>query len=418
MNVRRLLLVILPLEPLHFGYGVQRGNILPTLPHIPGRAVRGALANWAIRNGFIGENDSNFLDIFGSSGNRCISYPVCYRNGWAPAPLSLFEIKGGCLDPRAYLVKSQAHRLVWKGSIQDLATRLETQGANKRDYVVDFLRRSDDWPAMVGDAALKPCRGAVQLDRFTARYNPFVGESFQPLVSLRAPHNDKTDRVGSGTDRGLFGEELLPRANRQPTLSKSLENYYLGELRYEDKPELNSIFDPIPRRNARDTISMCNALESPQPGELVFLGRRRVPAVIAAVKWDDGNTQQPTREFQDVCAQFTITFTSDLQLDNGDPYPVDDDVIKQILGFEAKKIRTFCAPGWSYGYDTNGTKKGPLDAQPVLRAGSCVLVDSSNVYKDKLYERYLLGAGADTRNGMGRFLVNAPVHDIEVAPHA
>jgi hypothetical protein len=388
-------LFLFPLEELHCGFGVQQGNIIPALPYIPGRVVRGGLAGWALRNAKLQPSQGLFKGIFHprhhlvSSYKQKISFPMCTYRGYIPAPFSLFALKGAGLHPHSHLV--MAHEEVYP---DDLELRKETPAAP-----LDFLRRSQ-WPFQV-DMSLKPFKGLI------GDYHKLV-PPLSPLIDLRAHHQEDQGRVG---ENGLYAEEVLPAT----TILTPFDCFYQGTLFFEDCQEIKAIFTPLLAPvylDEDDPDPLQKMLQDPHPRHLVFLGRRRLPVVAIAREQaveDEEFLSAPagTGEMQ----EFTLTFISDYQGEN--PFPLTASTLEQNFGIgNLEKKRVFCRAGLAHGYDVEENKA--LSPLPTLAAGSCGFF--SGVFSEecarKLKIASVLGAGQNTLDGFGRFLINWPIHQL------
>lgn len=404
MSLSRYRLHIFPMEPLHLGMGAQRGNVLPCLPWIPGRALRGALAGWAIRNGHIQPDDSDFAEMFGEAQDgeeSIVSYPYCYPRKFLPAPLSLFEAKGREGDPRyRYLFERDAF-LAFKGRVS------EYDGSRP----IDFLRRKE-WPADLEDFMLRQASSTAMADGESFCYRMPATE-----IQLRAAHDDKTRRV---SDSGLFGEELLPRAEGQ--LKHEMNStYYCGQLLFSKEDVFERLLS-VELKNFYDQ-NQANPFAWPEmvtPQRLIFLGHRRVPAAIFATdESPNGSGQRQGEKESKNGVECTLTFTSDLRLAQGrDPFPLNEDVFNALFrdtGIEVVQVlRVFCARGTVGGFarDIGDKSINVLKRAPTVRAGSCALVRITGDL-EKLTQLGQRGVGAGTRDGCGRFLVDAPIHTVE-----
>ncbi|OQB41346.1 MAG: hypothetical protein BWY09_00606 [Candidatus Hydrogenedentes bacterium ADurb.Bin179] len=406
MNYTAYRLYLYPFEPLHFGYGGQRGNVLPTLPYIPGRALRGALAGWANKNGILPDTGSEFMKIFGEmttpgADAYTVSFPFCYLNGMPPAPLSLFEVKGGGGHPRHMPLRQNTYRLAWR--------RKSWASFDPADYVLDFLCR-DEWPAEIEEYNLQPLKQAVVED---GKLYP----AHSPATLLRAAHDEDTGRVGEGGESGgLHAEEVLPRAEVTGR-SPFSEHFYSGDLVFDgDNKRLASLFKALndasqPFRDAK------NEYDWKQAGRrnLVFLGRRLTPAAVFV-----SETVKPdVPECQPGDTRVTLTFTSDARTAdrNTNPHPFSPSLWQSCPGLAgAEKIRCFSARASTNGaVHVPGTSFSPLGTVPVLQAGSCVYLEKAKLEViNELAWKGFMGTGGDTRNGFGRFIVNDSVHKIDM----
>lgn len=395
MKIAMIELYFFLLEDAHFGYGIQQGNILPSLPYIPGRVVRGALAGWAIRNGKVKGGSSIFDRLFlvEDAHDSVISFPNCYHRGSLPAPFSLFETKGRAYDPRTALVAEPSK--VYLG---------DPGGQEKT--IVDFLRRTE-WPSDLLPMEFEPFRGCV--DRLERLISP------APLVlDLRAHHDTNLGRVG---EDGLYAEEAVPSAPWGR--SAPWENVYRGRLTYVEDDEVPEVFAPLMDSKFYDTNDQCGIpLDNPPPGHLVFLGRRKVPALVYGIDRGMVDTEAGLPdEFkkQDHSSLLTISFISDVLASE---LVLTADLLNRFLGTgKLEKVRVFSKSGLAYGYDTThkATKNPRLPPKRVLAAGTCGLFKAHLDQKAKqiLWALSLMGMGEGNRDGFGRFIVNWSVHDIE-----
>lgn len=407
MNYTAYRLYLFPFEPLHFGYGGQRGNVLPTLPYIPGRALRGALAGWANKNGILPDAKPEFMKIFGEmdtpgANEYTVSFPFCYLNGMPPAPLSLFEVKGGGDHPRHGALRKDHFRSVCKdGCLEHF---------DAAAHVLDFLCRLNKWPAEMADHKLQPLKNAV-VD------NGKIHVAHPPATLLRAAHDQDTGRVGEGSESGgLHAEEVLPRAEVAVRFPYS-EQYYRGDLVFDgSNGQLSNLFGALfeasePFRKAREERREFDWKEASRKN-LVFLGRRLTPVAIYVAE-----TVEPLSQGDD--SRLTLTFTSDVRGTDGSPYPMPPSLWQSCPGLKnAEKIRCFGARTTANGaVHVPRSAFAPLGTVPALQAGSCVYLEKACLEGDKAYIELawkgLIGTGSDTRNGFGRFTVNDRIHEIE-----
>ena len=393
MKIRQLRLYLFPLEDLHCGFGLQQGNILPSLPFVPGRVLRGGLAGWAIRRGRVKSNgDTLFEKLFlpkPSSEDYKISYPFCTYRGNFPSPLSLFDKKGSSEEPVSIMLGERRRAISKNGS-------LSAGGA------IDFLRRVD-WPSMV-DNTLKPLSGQVDRSGFFTPASPLK-------VDLRNRHED-TGKVGQN---GLFGEEALLAANAL----RPEEHYYSGSLVFEEKEEILKVFSPLLdatflRPNQAIRRDIFDVLD---PLRMLFLGHRRVPVVVFATDLgsiDTDNGDLPTSLERSINEnEFTWTAMSDIVPLSAPPYPLSADMLNKALPpLNCTKKRVFCSRGWAYGFDTASGK----DLLPVstIGAGSCGRFEGCLDEKTVrvLWGKSMIGMGKNTRDGFGRFEINWDLRDI------
>lgn len=398
MKIATIDLYFFLLEDAHFGYGIQQGNILPSLSYIPGRAVRGGLAGWAIRNGTVKAGTPIFDRLFlaNDSPDSPISFPNCYHRGSLPAPFSLFETKGGAYDPRTALVAEPLKVYPEEG-----LTGLD----DREKCVVDFLRRAE-WPSDLLPMEFEAFRGSVE-HVFERLIPP------PPLVlDLRAHHDENLGRVG---EHGLYAEEALPSAPW--SRSAPWENVYRGSLRYVEDYEVAKVFEPLEDSTFYDTNDQCPIpLDNPPPERLVFLGRRRVPALVYGIKRPLVDTQAnlPKELTKNDASGLSISFISDVAATEPVLTP---DILNSRLGVgRLEKVRVFSRTALAYGYDTTHKRSNDPRLAPkrVLAAGTCGLFkgDLDKKAKQALWALSLMGVGEGNRDGFGRFRVNWSVHDI------
>lgn len=398
MKIRTIELYVFPLEDVHCGYGLQQGNILPSLPYIPGQVMRGGLAGWAIRTGKVDNaEDPRFERLFlPSNGDSTVSFPNCTHQGFFPAPASLFETKGKGKDPRTVFVPDAPFMLTQKDA------KL-THG--KIVAPVDFLCRTI-WPSDITDETLKPYHG--QVDQYRQVHPP------PPIIlDLKAPHED-SGRVGKGpAGSALFAEEALPSS----IVRKPSSHYYVGALNFVEDEEGAEVFDPLIEKHFDvDSVNNSVNLEDPEPARLIFIGHRRVPAVVYGE--DKGcKDNLPSQVIERIHREgnFSITLTSDLiPEDAASAYPLSAEMVKSLLSLNAlEKVRVFCRRDMAHGYNVQNAK--PLPPTTTLAAGSCGLF-KGNPDEDQIrtiLEKSLLGMGRKNRDGFGRFKVNWELHDIE-----
>lgn len=398
MNIRSIDLFIFPLEDIHCGYGLQQGNILPALSYIPGRVVRGGLAGWAIRTGKVTAGDHVFNKLFlPESGNPEISFPNCTYKGLFPGPASLFEAKGKGQDPQTILVKSPPPKFIFTGEDNDLISR-------EICAPVDFLRRNI-WPSDIAHETLKPHTGFV--DEY--------GEVYPPpptVLDLKAPH-EESGRVGKGTTgSALFAEEALPSS----MATNPKEHYYKGILNFVEEKNTTRVFETLIDESF-DIESI--DLENPDPAHLVFIGHRRVPAVVFGEDRGciDSEKNPLPSEFEQIVRDetFSITFTSDLIIaGSNSPYPLTSEMIQSLLSLCAlRKKRVFCKMGMAHGYDVQNNRK--LNPITTIAGGSCGFFEGAFEESQvrEMWARSLLGIGQDEeyQNGFGRFKVNWEIHN-------
>ena len=393
MRLHQFQLYLFPLDDLRCGFGIQQGNILPSLPYIPGRVVRGGLAGWAVRRGL--KNDIHlfkglFLSEPEAQYEQLITFPNCTYRGCKPTPLSLFSEKGTAKPPLASLLESR-RTPIHKGALPS------TGGPT------DFLRRNE-FPAQV-DMTLKPVSGQVDI------ITDFVTPSPPLKVDLRNHHEEN----GSVGENGLFAEEVLPAANA--LLPE--DHYYSGTLLFEDKAVIHDVFLPLVDTAFLDRLKRPKQgiLDTPDPFRMVFMGHHRVPVFAFA---DDlgvtdtdtdklpGNLQKAAME-----KEFSWTALSDFIPAMGPDFPLSDKMLENHLAIRGVKgQRVFCARDLAHGYDAVAGK--PLLPDQTIAAGSCGFFCCSVDEKASrsLWEKSLVGLGKRTRDGFGKFEVNWDIHEI------
>jgi len=387
-NLRLFELFVFPLDDVHCGYGTQQGNLLPALPCIPGRVMRGGLAGWALRNSCVSSaNDDLFKSLFTSEGAATVSFPFCTLQGRFPVPLSLFEVKGGRTDPAfSRLLPSQRPFVSEQANLHPLP-----------DQPLDFLLRKE-WPSDV-EATLKPKSGSA--DVYGVIWPPF-----ETRIEMKA-HHENTGRVGK---EGLFAEGVIPAA----LSTKPNEFWYRGTLVIDS--DFSGLFERL--LIAEATISDSSipdqieelfkkaeehtASEQFAPKHLVFLGHRRVPCLVYAVECD-------AEPFKQTNGSFTITFTTDFIPECSPAYPLTAQMVQDALPGSVikKKERVFCRRGEAHGYDI--TQKA-LDPMQTLAAGSCGHFKGN---PGEQLQRSLLGIGRNSKDGFGRFILNWDIHNIQ-----
>lgn len=399
MKIRRMDLYIFPLDEVHCGYGRQQGNILPSLPFIPGRVVRGGLAGWAIRTAGVKASDPIFSKIFfPEPSDPPISFPFCTPMGRVPAPLSLFEAKGRVEDPRARMIAEKTTVFV--------CMEREIAGKLPRGPL-DFLMRKEKWPSDV-DATLKPAIGSIDPDeRF-----PQIYPAFDTVIDLKASHDDDSGRVKDKA--GLFAEEAVPPSRR----GREQIRYYRGALVWEDYPEFNRIFERLSNPGFGCPFSF-SILEDPHPSRLMFIGHRRVAAAVYGADIQEIDTATtvlpPMIETIRTNNEFTITFMTDFIPQNGDAFPLRKEHLLPLmkLGDSPEKERVFCRRGVAHGYNVKDGK--PLCPMPTLTAGSCGFFRGTltNNSIRSLWTASLLGTGGAIKDGFGRFKLNWSIHEFD-----
>lgn len=436
MKIHSISLLLFPLEDLHLGFGVQQGNLLPSLPYIPGRVLRGALANWAIRNGLVRDDqDPLFREVFvlkeEQAGTPEVSFPVCtYSPGKRPlftAPFSLFAFKGAGEDgPPANLVRGdRKSKLPYPGDLQTGERVEATAGAQP----IDFLCRSPLWPSEIG-TDLKPFEGTCDALGFA------YDGSFPLRVDARSRHVPEENRV---KEDGLFFEQAIPAASPR----KPLHYCYSGELRFPESEQMDSLFSNLidPHHDAREGI-LVPRLRDPDPRRLLFLGHRRVPTLVLGKPMDvrdpeEGATRKAVFKLME-SEDITLTFLSDFAPVGRPTYPLTAEMLEhhifspQISGApeshrarpahgaspRMKQKRVFCRPGVLHGWNVAGGE--PALPLRTLAAGSCIHIDlkGRNLSKEEahaLLTSSLLGMGRRSQDGLGRFMVNHPIHRVSPA---
>ncbi len=398
MKIRSIELYVFLVEDAHFGYGIQQGSILPSLAYVPGRVIRGAMAGWAIRNGYVkNAQDSKFIRLFmpREDEDSEVSFPNCHHRGCLPAPFSLFMAKGTSEDPRTALVSEP-----FKPYPEEDLSQLCTAGK----VPVDFLQRRDEWPSDIGTQTMEP---------FAGRVNEY-GQIVQPapvILDLKARHDEEKRRVGQG---GLFAEEAVPCAPHKTPW----RNVYRGFLSFHDDQDLTGIFNALTDTKFFDQNDRCEiTLEDPAPSHLIFVGHRRVPAVIYGIDRgvvDTAKGQKIPEEFEPIREQnpIAITFISDL-IAPEPPFPLTSSMLEKCLSLSGlEKRRVFCKRGTAYGYDTiSDTKMRPINT---IAAGSCGFFNGklTDEALRRLWSKSIMGIGQKNRDGFGRFKVNWDIHSI------
>lgn len=393
MKIQGIKLHLFPVEEVHCGYGLQQGNVLPSLSYVPGRVLRGGLGGWAIRAGCVtGAKDNRFEKLFLSDEDPFkISFPCCTYKGLLPAPLSLFQPKGSVRDPETALATEDI-RVISKAKKINLTS---CSGP------LDFLNR-DEWPSDI-DMTLKSAKGCV-IDAYLQ-----VMQGLSPCIDLKSRHDKDKRRV---VEKGLFAEESLPAAVPfEPT-----RHYYKGTVYFEEDEETAAIFEKLKDGSFRDPEDLkSESLTDPDPQRIVFLGHRRVPVLVYAVDIEEeqmnkdivlskGNNEK----------QFTITFLSDLVSGQTNPFPLTAEMVRDATGLTGlKKERAFCDRGTAYGFDVIKNRK--LNPKATIAAGSCILLKANGfdaTALNTLREKSFIGMGNNTRDGFGRFEINWPIHHL------
>ncbi len=391
-------LYIYPLETLHCGYGIEQGVVLPSLAYIPGRVIRGGLGGWALRNHKgLSDQDALFKDLFyAHETDGRISFPWCTFHGRLPAPLSLFELKGGSRDKRLSLVESGMS--VWIDDEEPFDVE-DIKGP------VDFLRRSY-FPAQK-DATFKLCHGT--LSETGNEYFP----AFHTGLEMKAAHDKDTGRVKQ--EDGLRIEEVM-----LASLSNPEELYYKGTLVYGEDEKIDELFQPL---WTHDNILPDVLLDDPDPQHLFYIGRKSVPVAVYANKPETVDAELPLFDNLDTC--LTVTLTSDCIFEtqptsDSRKMRINRDILMRQLGLndmisEFKDMRVFCRGGQVHGYDV--FKNQPA-SWPSIAAGSCIRFKLESEAQRRQAQARLeklsyMGLGKHRRDGCGRFKVNWEVHHLE-----
>ena len=185
----------------------------------------------------------------------------------------------------------------------------------------------------------------------------------------------------------------------------------MGTLAYSDVNGAGDLFARLVSEefsNPEDLKNRRSIATDPDPVHLLFLGRRKVRVAIYGVYED---APEPPVETEN---PFTITFASDYVPMNDPPYPLSAAMIEKETGISGiEKKRVFCRPGLAYGWDIT-TKALPL--AHTIGAGSCACLTidegKSAALMKVLHEKSLTGIGNGTLNGLGRFKINWPIHEI------
>ena len=185
----------------------------------------------------------------------------------------------------------------------------------------------------------------------------------------------------------------------------------MGTLNFVEDEKTAKVFDPLIEGYFDIDRSSIN-LRDPEPVRLVFIGHRRVPAVVYGKDIDTEKTDPPNI-LQDGC--FSITLTSDLiPEDAASAYPLSAEMVKSHLSLNAlEKVRVFCSKGMAHRYNVQNAEQ--LPPTTTLAAGSCGFF-KGNPNKSQIrtiWEKSLLGMGQRNRDGFGRFEINWGLHDIE-----
>ena len=412
-DLKALRLIIMPLEDMHVGYGAQQGNIMPSLDYIPGRVVRGGLAGRALRNGYIDVNDTDFLKIFGQHKDNTfqISYPFSYYRGYAPSPLSLFEVKGVPRDPNYRWLHDDPYPVYDSSCLQTFINETDNQL-----MPLSFLCR-EDWPSDIDSLTLRPASGWID------SMGRLVG-NVPKRIHLHASHDPETKIVGV-EDSGLYAEECIPRAHRANPLNEqtSFDVWYDGYLVYENNEKLTGIFNkltcednPISFHEDINWELLELVFNDPPPDRLVFMGRHRVPCMIIASNietvTDDLNENLLVSRPESTDDKITVSFTTDTKISIQDL--LGD--LQQIYIKSANKIaRKFIGEKWTSGWSTEQKNDSSIGLSPAMVAGSCMVLQMKPLSSDDISairKAQWIGIGEDTRNGYGRFVLNWSLHDI------
>jgi hypothetical protein len=397
-DISILKIKLFPLSDLHCGYGLQQGNILPSLNYIPGRVLRGALAGWCVRNGIIKDNQSpDFKKLFQTSDFSIsgVSFPFCYLEGRAPVPASVFRVgKAEACHPLENLLP---------GKEQDFISA--DTGCVENGCPVDFLRRKN-WPCEV-HPQLVPVRASVGNMSTNTKIHP----NAPTVLDMRNRHEPNTGRVG---EDGLFAEEMISYAHPW-----DLKEGYTGL--FVCKNEVKDIF--LPLTESCDTCDKTN----PDPIHTIFMGRRRAPVCILA----DETTFQMEEIINDIDSKDSlvdISFSSDYLPSQSGIYPIKESFFNKDIGLPDLKIeRRFCVRGLQHGFAVEKDEQGfdseknrstisGITAQPCFSAGTSVLADpgrdlTEELIKDLVF-RSVTGIGKETANGCGRFAIDSIIHEI------
>lgn len=392
MKIQGIKLYLFPVEEVHCGYGLQQGNVLPSLPYVPGRVLRGGMGGWAIRAKCVtGANDDQFKKLFLSESLFKISFPCCTYKGLLPAPLSLFQPKGSVRDPETALANEDI-RVVSK------AKQIDSSSCSGP---LDFLNR-DEWPSDI-DMTLKSAKGCV-IDAYLQ-----VMQGLSPCIDLKSRHDKDKRRV---VEEGLFAEESLPAAVPfEPT-----RHYYEGTVYFEEDDKTAAIFEKLKDGSFRDPEDLkSESLTDPDPLRIVFLGHRRVPVLVYAVDIEEEPMNKDiVLSKGDNEKQFTITFLSDLVPEQKKPFSLTAEMVQDATGLTGlKKERAFCDRGTAYGF--NVIENRTLNPKATIAAGSCILFKADGLDAtalNTLREKSFIGMGNNTRDGFGRFKINWPIHHL------
>lgn len=407
MKIHQYKLYLFPKEDIHCGFGVQQGNILPSMSCVPGRVVRAGLAGWAVKRGLLKADDALFETLFFSEDETLdfvISYPFCTLKGYEPAPCSLFKLKGSGTDPVSEYFKRDDYEGIVKNDIQ-----------NVENFPVDFL--CQDFMPSESDKKLNPARGCIyDPDPDNPDREVFLKSAAPLRIDLRNHHEDY-GRVG---EKSLFAEESLPATN----IRRPKKRFYSGLLNFKEDEKINKIFSKL----INDEFMIPDFIfpVPSNPFHIFFLGHRRVPVVIYAEDLGCIDTDKDILPFEyrslNEKSEFTWTAMSDYKPVEGSCYPLNARMIKKELPFgQLKKIKCFCARDFSYGYDVVNNRK--LPSEQVLKAGSCGLFEydpgelSDEGKTRKIWEKSLTGAGKSCKDGFGRFRINWKIHKLQQVDH-
>jgi len=398
-------LFLFPLEPLHCGYGIQQGVVLPSLNYIPGRVLRGGLAGWALRNcKGLSDSDERFKKIFFAENDDdneppLISYPWCTFKGYQVPPLSLFKPKGKLINTGKLSPGKDGKAGDY---VEDRCSKKLEKELWNTELLVDFLKKKK-FPVDIETSVFEPL-GSRLLNFYSGRCHATPHTELE----MRAGHDLGNGRVPD--DGGLWIEEVIPAT----PIKKQSENYFRGTLRFQKESEAGELFESLFNDCIFNEGDEKINLSAPETTHLLFLGRKRIPTVIYAGKVKD--CEKPdVAAVPEQCQ--SITLTSDCVIGNRDgEFKVCRDNVFKYLGLEdllsgCKVVRFFGKAGLLHGYDRESRK--PL-VWPTLAAGSCVVfkVDTSDydAVLDKLKKFLPTGLGCQRRDGCGRFELNWKFH--------
>lgn len=400
-----LKLFIKPLADLHCGYGLQQGNVLPGHNYIPGRVLRGGLANWALRVGAVPDNTCDlFRKLFQTPDFKTagVSFPYCHWRGHDPMPASVFRIgKSEAYDPKAKLISTSRHD-AYAYNDEEI----------ERGKARDFLLQTQ-WPCQY-HPQLKPIQGMVT----DLSKDPTIEGRSPLMLDMRNRHEPGTGRVG---EDGLYAEEIL-----SPIRRGGLEKTSYQGLMICTKEALG-VFNKLENGDIRK-INRAKQMD-PAPEHVIFLGRRRVPAAVYAVEAQlplmKGETQRivGAGTEQNSISPITLSFISPY-LPSKPGYPLTDDMLKEDLKRGNITIaRRFCLPAWIHNFDVQMTgsghtkavaKRQGVPAQPCFAAGTCVSLKHplASPAIEALVQCAFTGIGRETATGHGRFVLNASLHQL------